>query len=247
MPKDKILKKNRVGSLVAAHQAVGSVGAKLARDLLDSDCESCSGRRRTSHATAAERAADYVKRVREKVVARRLREQAAAEEGDNEEEETEVEVEDPDADHEPLSKRGPEDPPDGEGGLEGRVGTAFSLEGGAAGSAATRRKPTMEVILDSGASHNVMPRDIYQRLLSQGRATPLAPVEAALSFTTASGQSLKNAIKFSSGAIHLSDDAAYTQHSGKAVTRRIWRRGLSHVSGCEESSFLEPRATKIAC
>ena len=69
MPKDKILKKNRVGSLVAAHQAAdrfaqrqrlrrqlrqelprGSVGAKLA-DLLDSDCESCSGRRRTSHAT----------------------------------------------------------------------------------------------------------------------------------------------------------------------------------------------------
>ena len=50
----------------------------------------------------------------------------------------------------------------------------------------------MEVILDSGASHNVMPRDIYQRLLSQGRATPLAPVEAPLSFTTASGQSLKN-------------------------------------------------------
>ena len=57
----------------------GSVGAKLA-DLLDSDCESCSGRRRTSHATAAERAADYVKRVRERVVARRLREQAAAKE-----------------------------------------------------------------------------------------------------------------------------------------------------------------------
>lgn len=101
-------------------------------------------------------------------------------------------MEDPDADHEPLGKRGPEDPPDGEGGLEGRVGTAFSLERGAAGSAATRRKPTMEVILDSGASHNVMPRDIYQRLLSQGRATPLAPVEAPLSFTTASGQSLKN-------------------------------------------------------
>ena len=112
MPKDKILKKNRVGSLVAAHQAAdrfaqrqrlrrqlrqelprGSVGAKLA-DLLDSDCESCSGRRRTSHATAAERAADYVKRVRERVVARGLREQAAAEEDDDEEEETEVEVED---------------------------------------------------------------------------------------------------------------------------------------------------------
>ena len=90
------------------------------------------GRRRTSHATAAERAADYVKRVRERVVARRLREQAAAKEGDDEEEETEVEVEDPDADHKPLGKRGPEDPPDGEGGLEGRVGTAFSLEGGAA-------------------------------------------------------------------------------------------------------------------
>ena len=154
------------------------MGAKLARDLLDSDCESCSGRRRTSHATAAERAADYVKRVRERLVARRLREQAAAKEGDDEDK--------------PLGKRGPEDPPDGEGGLEGRVGTAFSLEGGAAGSAATRRKPTMEVILDSGASHNVMSRDIYQRLLSQGRATPLAPVEAPLSFTTASGQSLKN-------------------------------------------------------
>ena len=64
-----------------------------------------------------QRAADYVKRVRERVVARRLREQAAAKEDDDEEEETDFEVEDPDADHEPLGKRGPEDPPDGEGGL----------------------------------------------------------------------------------------------------------------------------------
>ena len=73
-----------------------------------------------------QRAADYVKRVRERVVARRLREQAAAKEDDDEEEETDFEVEDPDADHEPLGKRGPEDPPDGEGGLgrgSGRFGS----------------------------------------------------------------------------------------------------------------------------
>ena len=36
--------------------------------------------------------------------------------------------EDPDADHVPLGGRGPEYPPDGAGGLEGRVRTVFSLE-----------------------------------------------------------------------------------------------------------------------
>ena len=182
MPKDKILKKNRVGSLVAAHQAAdrfaqlqrlrqqlrqelprGSVGAKLARDLLDSDCESCSGRRRTSHATAAERAADYVKRVRERVVARRLREQAAAKEGDDEEEET-SRWKTPTRTTSHWASVGLRTLRMERAAWRAAWELRFPWKGERPRT--SRRKPTMEVILDSGASHNVMPRDIYQRLLS---------------------------------------------------------------------------------
>ena len=78
-------------------------------------------------------------------------------EGDGETE-VEVEEEDPDADHVPLGGRG--------------VGTVFSLEGGGTGSVPSRKHPTMEVILDSGASRNVLPERVFWRLYEQGRATP---------------------------------------------------------------------------
>ena len=69
MPKDKILKKNRVGSLVGSGPVRPAAEAEATTEAGTpsgvSGSKTCSGRRRTSHATAAERAADYVKRVRE--------------------------------------------------------------------------------------------------------------------------------------------------------------------------------------
>ena len=101
------------------------MGEALARGLLDSDCESCSGRRRTSHITAAVRATDYVRKVRAALAAKKAATAAAAAVILTEDEEDGEE----DPGHVPLGKKGPDDPPDGAGGLEGRVGTAFSLSG----------------------------------------------------------------------------------------------------------------------
>ena len=144
------MRAGRIGSAVAAHKGAprfrqrqalrrklgeelprGSVGEALARGLLDSDCESCSGRRRTSHITAAVRATDYVRKVRAALAAKKAATAAAAAVILTEDEEDGEEVwieedEDSDPGHVPLGKKGPDDPPDGAGGLEGRVGTAFS-------------------------------------------------------------------------------------------------------------------------
>ena len=173
------------------------MGEALARGLLDSDCESCSGRRRTSHITAAVRATDYVRKVRAALAAKKAATAAAAAVILTEDEEDGEEVwieedEDSDPGHVPLGKKGPDDPPDGAGGLEGRVGTAFSLSGSGTGSVPSLRNPQMEVVLDSGASHNVLPYEVYEKLLAQGRATKLVPVQAPKRFTTASGESLEN-------------------------------------------------------
>ena len=129
------------------------MGEKLARGLLDSDCESCSGRRRTSHVTAAERATDYVRKVRAAIAAKKAATAAAAAVILTEDEEDGEEVwieedEDSDPGHVPLGKKGPDDPPDGAGGLEGRVGTAFSLSGSGTDSVPSLRNPLMEVVLD---------------------------------------------------------------------------------------------------
>ena len=215
-PKKRIMRAGRIGSAVAAHKGAprfrqrqalrrklgtelprGSVGEALARGLLDSDCESCSGRRRTSHLTAAVRATDYVHKVRAALAAKKAATAAAAAVILTEDEEDGEEVwieedEDSDPGHVPLGKKGPDDPPDGAGGLEGCVGTAFSLSGSGTGSVPSLRNPLMEVVLDSGASHNVLPYEVYEKLLAQGRATKLVPVQAPKKFTTASGESLKN-------------------------------------------------------
>ena len=127
----------RIGSAVAAHKGAprfrqrlalrrklgkelprGSVGEALARGLLDSDCESCSGRRRTSHITAAVRATDYVHKVRAALAAKRAATAAAAAVILTEDEEDGEEVwieedEDSDPGHVPLGKKGPDDPPMG--------------------------------------------------------------------------------------------------------------------------------------
>ena len=215
-PKRRIMRAGRIGSAVAAHKGAprfrqrqalrrklgeelprGSVGEALARGLLDSDCESCSGRRRTSHITAAVRATDYVHKVRAALAAKKAATAAAAAVilAEDEEDGEEVwieEDEDSDPGHVPLGKKGPDDPPDGAGGLEGRVGTAFSLSRSGTGSVPSLRNPQMEVVLDSGASHNVLPYEVYEKLLAQGRATKLVPVQAPKRFTTASGESLEN-------------------------------------------------------
>ena len=197
-PKKRIMRAGRIGSAVAAQgKPRGSVGEKLARGLLDSDCESCSGRRRTSHVTAAERATDYVRKVRAAIAAKKAATAAAAAVILTEDEEDGEEVwieedEDSDPGHVPLGKKGPDDPPDRAGGLEGRVMTAFSLSMSGTGSVPSLRNPLMEVVLDSGASHNVLPYEVYEKLLAQGRATKLVPVQAPKKFTTASGESLEN-------------------------------------------------------
>ena len=96
-PKKRIIRAGRIGSAVAAHKGAprfrqrqalrrklgeellrGSVGEALARGLLDSDCESCSGRRRTSHIAAAVRATDYVRKVRAALAAKKAATAAAA-------------------------------------------------------------------------------------------------------------------------------------------------------------------------
>ena len=141
--------------------------------------------------SAAKAALAYAKKVRNKLEKMAHLPLMSEDEGDDETE-VEVEEEDPDADHVPLGGRGPEDPPDGAGGLEGRVGTVFSLEGGGTGSVPSRKHPTMEVILDSGASHNVLPERVFWRLYEQGRATPLKKVSSPQRFSTASGESLPN-------------------------------------------------------
>ena len=189
-PKDKIIRRSQVARLTIAHKneasfrnrqglrralvkklPKGIVGVATERKLLDSDCESCKA---TTSAAKAARA--YAKKVRNKLEKMAHLPLMSEDEGDDETE-VEVEEEDPDADHVPLGGRGPEDPPDGAGGLEGRVGTVFSLEGG--GSVPSRKHPTMEVILDSGASHNVLPERVFWRLYEQGRATPLKKVGRA--------------------------------------------------------------------
>ena len=164
----------------------GIVGVATERKLLDSDCESCK-----ATTSAAKAALAYAKKVRNKLEKMAHLPLMSEDEGDDETE-VEVEEEDPDADHVPLGGRGPEDPPDGAGGLEGRVGTVFSLEGGGTGSVPSRKHPTMEVILDSGASHNVLPERVFWRLYEQGRATPLKKVSFPRRFSTASGESLPN-------------------------------------------------------
>ena len=72
------------------------------------------------------------------------------------------------------------------------MGTVFLLSGSGTGSVPSLRHPTMEVVLDSGASHNVLPYEVYEKLLAQGRATKLVPVQTPKRFTTASGESLEN-------------------------------------------------------
>ena len=143
------------------------------------------------------RATDYVHKVRAALAAKKAATAAAAAVILTEDEEDGEEVwieedEDSDPGHVPLGKKGPDDPPDGAGGLEGRVGTAFSLSGSGTGSVPSLRNPQIEVVLDSGASHNVLPYEVYEKLLAQGRATKLVPVQAPKRFTTASGESLEN-------------------------------------------------------
>ena len=167
----------------------GTVGVATERKLLDSDCESCKSRRGKATTSAAKAALAYAKKVRNKLE-KMAHLPLMSEDEEDDETEVEVEEEDPDADHVPLGGRGPEDPPDGAGGVEGRVGTVFSLEGG--GSVRSRKHPTMEVILDSGASHNVLPESVFWRLYEQGRATPLKKVSFPRRFSTASGESLSN-------------------------------------------------------
>ena len=187
-PKDKIIRRSQVARLTIAHKneasfrnrqglrralvkklPKGTVGVATERKLLDSDCESCKSRRGKATTSAAKAALAYAKKVRNKLE-KMAHLPLMSEDEEDDETEVEVEEEDPDADHVPLGGRGPEDPPDGAGGVEGRVGTVFSLEGG--GSVPSRKHPTMEVILDSGASHNVLPESVFWRLYEQGRATP---------------------------------------------------------------------------
>ena len=202
-PKDRITRRSQVARLTIAHKSEasfrnrqglrralvkklpkGTVGVATEHKLLDSDCESCKSRRGKATTSAAKAALAYAKKVRNKLEKMAHLPLMSEDERDDETE-VEVEEEDPDADHVPLGGRGPEDPPDG-------VGTVFSLEGGGTGSVPSRKHPTMEVILDSGASHNVLPERVFWRLYEQGRATPLKKVSSPQRFSTASGESLPN-------------------------------------------------------
>eukprot|EP00439_Symbiodinium_sp_Y106_P005152 s6843_g1.t1 len=179
-PKDKIIRRSQVARLTIAHKSEasfrnrqglrralvkklpkGTVGVATERKLLDSDCESCKSRRGKATTSAAKAALAYAKKVRNKLEKMAHLPLMSEDEGDGETE-VEVEEEDPDADHVPLGGRG--------------VGTVFSLEGGGTGSVPSRKHPTMEVILDSGASRNVLPERVFWRLYEQGRATPLKKV-----------------------------------------------------------------------
>ena len=195
-PKDKIIRRSQVARLTIAHKneasfrnrqglrralvkklPKGTVGVATERKLLDSDCESCKSRRGKATTSAAKAALAYAKKVRNKLEKMAHLPLMSEDEGDGETE-VEVEEEDPDADHVPLGGRG--------------VGTVFSLEGGGTGSVPSRKHPTMEVILDSGASRNVLPERVFWRLYEQGRATPLKKVSFPRRFSTASGESLPN-------------------------------------------------------
>ncbi|CAE7551092.1 unnamed protein product [Symbiodinium sp. CCMP2592] len=164
MPKEKIIQRSQVRRLVEAHKGAdrfakrqespgeeATVGVVAERRLLDSDCESCTSRRGKATKAAA---AAYAKSLLQKRERMKYLPLLSEDEGEE--------------DHVPLGGRGPEDPPDGEGGLEGRV------------------------ILDSGASHNVLPDKVYQKLFEEGRATALKEVSSPLKFSTASGESLPN-------------------------------------------------------
>ncbi|CAE7251708.1 unnamed protein product [Symbiodinium sp. CCMP2592] len=154
----------------------GTVGETIAnRDLDDdSDCHSCHSRR----VKTTEPADRFYKKRR----AARAK-QKAKELLSEDEEEDQRGYDDPDTDsdpgHRPLG-RGPRSPPGGGEGAKEAV--VYSFEPGFGGAASAT---TIQVILDSGASHNVIPQEWVKHL-------EWGPAEGPAGFRTADGGWLPN-------------------------------------------------------
>ncbi|CAE6971968.1 unnamed protein product [Symbiodinium sp. CCMP2592] len=154
----------------------GTVGETIAnRDLDDdSDCHSCHSRR----VKTTEPADRFYKKRR----AARAK-QKAKELLSEDEEEDQRGYDDPDTDsdpgHRPLG-RGPRSPPGGGEGAKEAV--VYSFEPGFGGAASAT---TIQVILDSGASHNVIPQEWVKHL-------EWGPAEGPAGFRTADGSWLPN-------------------------------------------------------
>ena len=126
----------------------GTAGEAIVRRILDdeSDCGSCQSRRRKTKLPA-----DLYYKKRKAALARK----EALEILTEDEDEYEQPGYDTDSDpgHRPLGK-GPRSPPGGREGAKEAVVYSFEDTYGGAASAAT-----IQVILDSGASHNVIPKE----------------------------------------------------------------------------------------
>ena len=127
----------------------GTAGEAMVRRILDdeSDCGSCQSRRKKTKLPA-----DLYYKKRKAALARKKAHEILTEDEDDHEQpgyDT-----DSDPGHRPLGK-GPRSPPDGGEGAKEAVVYSFEDTYGGAASAAT-----MQVILDSGASRNVIPQGV---------------------------------------------------------------------------------------
>ena len=153
----------------------GTAGEQLTRTALDeeSDCGSCHSRRVKSTLPA-----DLYYKKRKAARAKQRAKELLSEDEKEDEPQRGYDT-DPDPGHKPLG-RGPRSPPGGGEGAKEAV--VYSFETGVGGAAS---EATMEVILDSGASHNVVPKEWVKHL-------EWGPAEGPAGFRTADGSWLPN-------------------------------------------------------
>ena len=155
----------------------GTAGEELTRAALDeeSDCGSCHSRRVKSTLPADL----YFKKRRAARAKQKAKELLSEDEKEDEPQRGYDTDTDSDPGHKPLG-RGPRSPPGGGEGAKEAV--VYSFETGVGGTAS---EATMEVILDSGASHNVVPKEWVKHL-------EWGPAEGPAGFRTADGSWLPN-------------------------------------------------------